>query len=312
MRKPVWLLGLLTMALVVLGTLLYLRQGNLADQETSPSSSSQLISSDSSQAAKVLPAETIVKQELSVPRDSYRIYGQLTAPQGYEQKSLPLVIIAHGFGNTSDFLEPYAEILAKAGYLVYTFDFVGGSHASRSGGSMTEMSVFTEQADLEAVLAQLSQQSYVDSKNVFLAGYSQGGVVATLVAAAHNSRVKGLITMNAAFVLFDDARRLFPSQEAIPDIYNHRGTELGRVYFEKLLDFDIYDSMRQYDQKTLIIQGTADEIVPLSYAERAAQTFPQAELLKLEGAGHILNEKEQAQALLKSLAYLQERLAEKN
>ena len=38
------------------------------------------------------------------------------------------------------------------GYLVYCFDFRGGSDSSRSKGSNLEMSVFTEQSDLEAVI----------------------------------------------------------------------------------------------------------------------------------------------------------------
>lgn len=38
---------------------------------------------------------------------------------------------------------------------------------------------------------------------------------------------------------------------------------------------------------TLVIHGTADEIVPLAQAELAARLIPHAELLKVEGGGHL-------------------------
>lgn len=44
--------------------------------------------------------------------------------------------------------DQYAQALAAQGYLVYCFDFRGGSESSRSEGSNLEMSVFTEQSDL--------------------------------------------------------------------------------------------------------------------------------------------------------------------
>ncbi|MGT2717277.1 alpha/beta hydrolase family protein [Streptococcus oricebi] len=261
---------------------------------------------------ELLPNENLVKENFSIKRDNYDIYGQLTAPAGYQDHKLPLLILSHGFGNTLEFMDGYAEALAKKGYLVYSFDFVGGSQSSRSGGSMLEMSVFTEQADLNAVLATLKRQDYVDANNIFLAGFSQGGVVSTLVAAEHASDIKGLITMNAAFVLFDDARQLFKSKEDIPAVYNHRGSNLGKVYFENLLDYDIYQTMTKFQKETLIIQGTDDDIVPLSYAERAEQAFPHARLVKIAGAGHILNASQADEAMVAAEAYLKERLASEN
>lgn len=256
--------------------------------DRSPVASIQLEKEEKMSVRQVQPSERIVEQEILISRDSYQIYGKLYAPEGYENKHLPLLIFSHGFGNTLDFVTPYAEELAKAGYLVYAFDFVGGSQASRSGGSMLEMSVFTEQADLQAVVEHFQETNYVARDQLVLLGYSQGGVVSTLVAS-QNPEIRGLITYNGAFVLFDDARQLFPNVTSIPEIYNHRGTDLGRVYFEKLLDYDIYAEMQQVKAESLIFQGDQDQIVPLSYAEKAAESLPYAQLKVVEGAGHIFS-----------------------
>ena len=273
---------------------------------SSQSSKGQEAVQSQGQGERAQATSEIVEQELNVANGDQRIVGKLLAPKGYEGHKLPLVILSHGFGNTYDFIEPYAEKLAYKGYLVYIFDFIGGSHSSRSGGAMTDMSVFTEEEDLTAVLDTLGQESYVDASRIFLAGYSQGGVVSALTAADNPAKVKGLITLNGAFVLFNDARQLFASKGDIPETYNHRGTVLGRVYFERLLDFDLNGHLSKFQGPSLIIQGNQDDIVPMSEAEAARDALKNSQLIRIDGAGHILNEDEADQAIGATLAFLKE------
>ena len=47
-----------------------------------------------------------------------------------------------------------------------------------------------------------------------------------------------------------------------------------------------YDLIADYTQDVLIIHGTADTVVPLSYSERALEVYQNAELITIEGAGH--------------------------
>lgn len=65
---------------------------------------------------------------------------------------MPAVIFSHGFGGSHQVGAQYAEVLAGKGYVVYCFDFCGGGPGSRSDGSVLDMSIFTEQADLAAML----------------------------------------------------------------------------------------------------------------------------------------------------------------
>ena len=123
-------------------------------------------------------------QELYAKRDENRIYGVVYVPQNAGEK-MPAVIFSHGFGGNYQVGTQYAEALAAKGYVVYCFDFCGGSPGSRSDGSTLEMSIFTEQADLEAVIGMVQELPYVDNDNIFLMGTSMGGAVSAITAAAH-------------------------------------------------------------------------------------------------------------------------------
>ena len=170
--------------------------------------------------------------------------------------------------------------------MVYSFDFMGGNKNSRSGNDTLKMSVFTEVDDLDVVVNTLKNQNFVDKNNIFLLGQSQDGVVSTIEGAKLKNEIKGLILVFPVFVLFDDARELFKSLLDIPEVYNHRGNEVGKAYFEKSIDYDIYNDMKNYNGEVLIIHGTSDNIAPISYSRRAIETFKDAKLKEILGAGH--------------------------
>lgn len=218
---------------------------------------------------------------------------------------MPAVIFSHGFGGNYQVGEQYAEALAAKGYVVYCFDFCGGSPGSRSDGSTLEMSIFTEQADLEAVMAMLQSLDYVDSDNLFLMGTSQGGAVSAITAADHPEEIRGAILLYPAFCLVDMTKERFDSVEDIPDTYFSMWMTVGRTYAENLLDYDIYEAIQNYDKDVLLIHGDADSIVPLSYSERAAEVYESARLEILPGAGHGFYGSDAKQAVTWMLEYLE-------
>lgn len=243
-------------------------------------------------------------QELYAQRGENRIYGVVYIPQGAGNK-MPAVIFSHGFGGTHAVGSTYAEALAEKGYVVYCFDFCGGSPGSRSDGSTLEMSLFTEQADLEAVISMVQQLDYVDSDNLFLMGSSQGGAVSAITGAAHSEEIRGMVLLYPAFVMVDEANSLFESAEQIPETYYFMWMNVGRAYFEPLLDYDIYGAIAAYDRDVLLIHGDADSIVPLEYSQRALQAYPSAELEVIPGAGHGFYGEDAQQAIACMLDYLQ-------
>ena len=224
-------------------------------------------------------------EEVSAENQGDQIYGLLYRPVGIEGPR-PTVIYAHGFCSSYRNGAPYAQALAAQGYLVYCFDFRGGSESSRSEGSNLEMSVFTEQSDLEAVIAMLQARDDVDNSNLFLLGASQGGMVSAMTAADNRDDIAGAVLLYPAFVLVDGAMEQFDSIDEVPDSTYYLFMTVGRAYFEGLFGYDVYADIQGYDKDVLIIHGDRDGLVPLSYSERAVEVLPSAELAVIPGAGH--------------------------
>lgn len=258
------------------------------------------VSAAGSQAEPVYEYET---EELYAEREDHQIYGVIYIPQDAGDK-MPAVIFSHGYGGNHQVGASYAESLAEQGYVVYCFGFCGGSPGSRSDGSTLEMSLFTEQADLEAVITMMQGLDYVDSDNLFLMGTSQGGAVSAITGAAHPEEIRGMVLLYPAFVMVDNAKELFQSVDEIPDTYDFMWMEVGRAYFEPLLDYDIYGEIAAYDKDVLLIHGDEDGIVPLSYSEQALEVYPSAELKVIEGAGHGFYGDDEILATQEILAYL--------
>lgn len=219
---------------------------------------------------------------------------------------MPAVIFSHGFGGNYQVGAQYAQALAAKGYVVYCFDFCGGSPGSRSDGSTLEMSIFTEQADLEAVIDTISGLDYVDSDNIFLMGSSQGGAVSAITAAANPEKVQGAVLLYPAFVLVDNTKAQFARVEDIPDSYHLMWMTVGKAYAEKLLDYDIYEAIADYEQDVLIFHGDTDSIVPLSYSEKALDAYASARLEVFPGAGHGFSGSDAQRAIDLTLEYLNE------
>ena len=224
-------------------------------------------------------------EDLWCERDGLRIYGIVYRPKGIEGR-MPAVIFSHGFGGSHNTGAQYAQRLAAKGYVVYCFDFCGATSSSRSDGATTDMSIFTEESDLKAVVATIKAQDYVDSSQLYLMGTSQGGMVSAMAAAELSADIKAAILLYPALCIADNAKEWFGTKDGIPDTYNLWGVTLGRAYFERLFDFDTYGYISRYTGPVLIVHGDQDGIVPVSYAEQAAETYANAELHILPGAGH--------------------------
>lgn len=138
-------------------------------------------------------------------RDGFKISGKIYRTTKKTDGLTP-IIICHGFmGNQREGM-PEAIALAEDGYVVFTFDFVGGTTFGKSDGKPTDMSIFTEKADLRVVMDYVKSLDYVDYSKLVLAGCSQGGLVAGLVAADCPDEVKGLILLYPALCIPDHAK----------------------------------------------------------------------------------------------------------
>ena len=214
------------------------------------------------------------------------IYGSLYLPD--RDDSAPAIILSHSAGLNADSMVSYAERFASMGFVSAIFDFCGGSPSSRSDLEPEDMTIFTEEADLAAVYDVVSGLEMVDESSIFLFGSSQGGLVSSIFASQNPALVRGMILFYPAFNIPEMITSMYAGQE-IPDIIDSGFVVAGHDYIETMIDFDIYSLIAEYPNPVQIVAGSADFIVPTSYQERAAATFPDAQLGIIEGATHGFN-----------------------
>lgn len=243
-------------------------------------------------------------RDLTVDTGEHIIFGQLLIPQGAEGK-LPTVIVSHGLGSNGKNAKDLVGVsLAMSGFQVYCYDFYGGSMHSASGGDMWDMTVFTEKADLEAVISKIKALDTTDMENLFLLGESQGGFVTAITAVEH-PEIRAVIEYYPALCIPEDARARHGSKENIPERENLGGNMLGRAYSESVWDYDVFGVIGAYKGPVLIIHGDNDKVVNISYGKKAAEVYKHAEFVTLPGEIHGFTGEGRKKAALLSYEFLQ-------
>ena len=241
--------------------------------------------------------------ELKIEKDEKTIFGQIFMPSNSETKH-PLIIMSHGYnGCYTDFFAD-AVFFAQNGYVCYCYDFCGGSNRSKSSGKTTEMTVYTEKQDLLDIFSYFEEQDYIDSEKIYLWGGSQGGFVSALAAAELNSKVKGLILLYPALCIPDNWNETYKSESEIPESLNFWGMTLGREFFITARNIDVYQTICSYTGPVYIFHGTNDQIVPVSYSEKAKKIYKKAILVTLPGEGHGFTPNAQSQVRKYALKFI--------
>lgn len=190
-------------------------------------------------------------KEVHVEHDGIDLYGKTLVPKDKKGTKFPTVIYAHGA--ESDYKADYTtlECLVKSGIACYTFDFYGWTNRSkgpkgtkwfkgtpRGVDDSYEKQVLEQVKDLNAVIEKVKTFDFVDTDNIFLLGSSMGGATVATAAVTHSDDIRGIILQYPAINLNPDAS----------------------------VDGAIYD-VNRYTRNVLLLQGTVDEIVPLSMSE---------------------------------------------
>jgi ABC-2 type transport system ATP-binding protein len=123
---------------------------------------------------------------------------------------VPAILLAHGFGQTKEAVEPEAEQFARAGFAVLTWSARG---MGDSTGQIALDSPDYEVKDVEQLVTWLSRQPRVlldhpGDPRVGITGASYGGAIA-LLAAAYDHRIDAIVPQitwnNLATALFPNA-----------------------------------------------------------------------------------------------------------
>ncbi len=213
---------------------------------------------------------------------------------------VPTLVLVHGAGGSRLHWPPDLRRMAEAAVL--TLDLPGHG---RSEGSGCE----TIQGYADAVAAFLDA---VDAAPAVIVGHSMGGAVAQTLALKRPDQVAriALIATGARLRVapailqgirddFQQAVDLITRYAWAPDA-DPSVRELGRQALRDtgpdvlLADFlacdrfDVMDHLSGIQVPTLVIGGTADQLTPTYYARFLAENIPDARMVTVEGAGHMV------------------------
>lgn len=231
---------------------------------------------------------------LTVDGSQGKLSALLQRPELEEGAKCPFVMILHGFtGNKNEkLLTMFADALEAEGIASIRFDFNGHGE---SEGDFVNMTVLNEIEDAKKVYEHV--KTFEWAKSISITGYSQGGVVTSMLAGELGAdNVKAVVLFAPAAVLRDDAIRGDtmgvkydagnPPEEGVKLFGNH---VLGREYIITAQTLPIYETAEKFTGPACVIHGTADRIVPYTYGERYNRVYKDSELHLIDGADHGFN-----------------------
>lgn len=227
------------------------------------------------------PADHNIKfEEVSIAtKNNKKLYGWWIK----EEKISPTIVLMHGWGRNVGRMMPYIKYFHSKGFNLLAFD--SRNHGSSDKDDFSSMVKFAE--DISACIDFIEKRPCAKKNNVSLIGLSIGGA-ASVYAAAHDSRIKKVVTVgapsNPADVMALHIRKKHIPQPFIWVIFEFLQYKIGKRFSEMAAQKNIFKT----NAKVLLIHGTDDKVVPFSQAELLlnAANPGQAKLWAIDGKGH--------------------------
>ncbi|MCP4423518.1 MAG: alpha/beta hydrolase [Chloroflexi bacterium] len=232
---------------------------------------------------------------------------------------LPGVILVHGAGGNH--LGWPAEMRRMPDYAVYAVDLPGHGRSDPPGRN----NVTAYADDIAAFIDKL------ELENAVIIGHSMGGAIAQMTALHHPDKIAGLILIGTGArlpvsnVILEQALTNFETTVDFVAKYAWaRGTpepliEEGRKFMRETgaqtthgdyvacNSFNVMEQLPQISAPALVIAGSIDMMTPPKFGRFMADHIPNAELVTINGGGHMMM-LEQPEAVATAVAnFLQSR-----
>lgn len=223
-------------------------------------------------------------QEIKIPFKQWETDGVLYLPK--KEGKFPVVVFSHGYNGFKMDFDDTARYLAERGIASVCYTFCGGSTRDTSKMATTEMTIFSEVENLNAVLAYTKKLQQVDESNIFTFGGSQGGLVTALTCDDRSEEIRGMMLLFPAFCIPENWTERFADKADIPEEVDFWGMKLGHGFFETIHGYDVFSKVGKYKNNVLIMHGDQDPIVAMGYSERMVESYEHVRLEVFQGEGH--------------------------
>jgi pimeloyl-ACP methyl ester carboxylesterase len=212
----------------------------------------------------------------------------------------PALLLLHGAGGSRLNWPP--ELHRLGGATVYTLDLP--SHGRSEGQGRDTVTGYAEDV--------LAFFDAVGIERAVVVGHSMGGAIALTMALDSPERVAGLVLIATGARLrvapsileriptdFEAALDIITRYAWAPEVSSEL-VDLGREHLREagpdvLLGdltacdrFDVMERLGEIDVPTLVLSGSADRLAPVKYARYLADHISSAQIVIIEGAGHMV------------------------
>ena len=230
-------------------------------------------------------------KEFYITDDGIRLHAKLDFPKG--KGSAPLLILLHGLtGNMEEkHLVAIQQAVTKAGIAVLRVDLYGHG---KSDGSLKDHTILKWISNLMTITDYAKAMPEVT--DLFLAGHSQGGLLAMIAAGIRPYDYKAVIPLSPSVSFPEDARNgalleFYFDPDNIPDELTADIPGLGKVclsgnYFRCLQLIDMKELIARYKSPVLIIHGQDDEMISSEKTRAAAMLYERGRIAVFKDEGH--------------------------
>jgi dienelactone hydrolase len=209
---------------------------------------------------------------------------------------LPAVVVLPEAGKTAEDMEPIAWDLATSGYFA-----IGANYERRTNGDYeTQLFPWRSAPDVDAIFAVLAHYPEVDPQRVGLLGFSQGGVLALLIAAHAPDRVRAVVSY---YPVTDFPTWLAKENGSlwqrfsfffVRRYFRQESGARSDAEFEHMLEVaSPYFVAAAIEAPVLLVHGDEDTTAPIEESRRMAERLEElgkpVRLLVIPGGVHIFN-----------------------
>lgn len=246
-------------------------------------------------------------EEIKIQRDGLTLRGRCDW-QGDSRADA--AIMFHGFAcdiglDKDSAYQKICQELVSRGIAVFRFDFNGHG---KSDGDFSNMNILNEINDAIAILDYVRAQKW--AKEIYLLGHSQGGVIAGMMSGYYADVISKLVLLAPAVSLKSDARKGVCMQATydtnhIPLTVNVDGShEVGGHYFRIAKTLPIFEVTAQFENPTLLIVGSEDNVISAQEAKEYSRCMKNCEFIAMDNFDHGLGGEDQSRAINKITQFL--------